>query len=78
MFRDLTVFAEPQEKVACGLAYELTITKNHDNAVLKLGADAGDCSAANAKTVINAIDWFVPHYTPSVEHQAKISKQTFV
>ena len=29
----------------------------------------------NAKVRINAIEWYVPHYTPSIQQQAILSKQ---
>ena len=53
-------FAEYQKKARYGLDYELTFTRNTDNAVLNKG------NAINkGKIKIVAIDWFVPHFTPN-------------
>ena len=63
-------FAEYQEKATYGLGYKLTLTRNSDNAVLnKTNA------TKNAKIKINAIEWYVPHYTPSMQQQSILSKQ---
>ena len=53
-----------------GLGYKLTLTRNTDNAVLNK-----DNATNNAKTKINAIEWYVPHYTPSLEKHNKIMNQ---
>ena len=46
------------------------MTRNTDNAVLNK-ANATN----NAKIKINAIEWYVPHYTPSMPQQSMLSKQ---
>ena len=69
-FKDVFGFAEYQEKATYGLGYKLTKTRNSDNAVLNKGN-----AINNAKIKINAIEWYVPHYTPSMQQQAIISKQ---
>ena len=63
-------FAEHQEKATHELGYKLTLTRNTDNAVLNK-----DNAISNAKIKITAIDWYVPHCTPSVPKQAILSKQ---
>ena len=61
--KDVFGFAEYQQKGTYGLGYKLTLTRNTDNAVLNKG------NAINiGKIKINAIEWYVPHYTPSAEH----------
>ena len=59
-----------QEKATYGLRYKLTLTRNSDNAVLNKGN-----ATNNGKNKINAIEWYVPHYTPSMQQQAILSKQ---
>ena len=46
------------------------MTRNTDNAVLKKAN-----AINNGKIKINAIEWYVPHYTPSAEQQSILSKQ---
>ena len=68
--KDVFGFAEYQEKGTYGLGYKLTMTRNSDNAVLnKTNA------TNNGKIKINAIEWYVPHYTPSMQQQSILSKQ---
>ena len=57
--KDIFGFAQQQEKGTFGLGYKLTLTRNTDNAVLNKGN-----AINNGK--IQAIDWYVPHYTPSI------------
>ena len=64
-------FAEYQEKATYGLGYKLTLTKNTDNAVLN-----NDNAINNGKIKIIAIEWYVPHFTPSMQQQTILSKQT--
>ena len=46
------------------------MTRNSDNSVLNKG------NANNLGIIkINAIEWYVPHYTPSMQQQAILSKQ---
>ena len=68
--KDVFGFAEYQEKATYGLGYKLTMTRNSDNAVLNKGN-----AINNAKIKINAIEWYVPQYTPSMQQQAILSKQ---
>ena len=57
-------------KAIYGLGYKLTMTRNTDNAVLN------KCNAiSNGKSRINAIEWYVPHCTPSMQQQSILSKQ---
>ena len=68
--KDVFGFAEYQEKGTYGLGYKLTLTRNTDNAVLNKGN-----AINNGKVKINALEWYVPHYTPSVQQQSILSKQ---
>ena len=68
--KDIFGFAEYQDKGTYGLGYKLTMTRNTDNAVLNK-----DNAIANGRIKINAIEWYVPHYTPSMQQQSIISKQ---
>ena len=46
------------------------MTRNNDNVVLNKG------NAINiGKIKINAIEWYVPRYTPSIQQQSILSKQ---
>ena len=68
--KDVLGFAEYQEKGTYGLGYKLTLTRNTDNAVLN------KANAINlGKIKINALEWYVPHYTPSIQQQSILSKQ---
>ena len=68
--KDVFGFAEYQEKGTYGLGYKLTMTRNSDNAVLNKG------NAINlGKIKINALEWYVPHYTPSMQKQSILSDQ---
>ena len=52
------------------MGYKLTLSRNNDNVVLNKG------NAINiGKIKINAIEWYVPHYTPSIQQQSILSKQ---
>ena len=68
--KDVFGFAEYQEKATYGLGYKLTLTRNTDNAVLNK-----DNAINIGKIKINAIEWYVPHYTPSIQQQSILSKQ---
>ena len=68
--KDIFGFAEYQDKGTCGLGYKLTLTRNTDNAVLNK-----DNTINNGKIKINSIEWYVPHYTPSIQQQSILSKQ---
>ena len=63
--KDVFGFAEYQEKGTYGLGYKLTLTRNTDNAILN------KANAINlGKIKINALEWYVPHYTPSMQQQS--------
>ena len=68
--RDIFGFAEHQETTTYGLGYKLTLTRNTDNAVLNK-ANATN----NAKIKINSLEWYVPHYTPSLNEYNKLMTQ---
>ena len=68
--KDVFGFAEHQEKATYGLGYKLTIKRNKDEAVIdKTGG------IADARIKIDNIHWYIPHYTPSIQHQSTLSKQ---
>ena len=68
--KDVFGFAEYQGKGTYGLGYKLRLTRNTDKAVLKKGN-----AINNGKIKINAIEWYIPHYTPSIQQQSILSKQ---
>ena len=68
--KDVFGFAEYQEKGTYGLGYKLTLTRNTDNAVLNKNN-----AINNGRIKINAIERYVPHYTPSMQQQSILSKQ---
>ena len=68
--KDVFGFSEYQQKATYGLGYKLTMTRNSDNAVLNKGN-----AINNAKIKINAIESYVPHFTPSMQQQSILSKQ---
>ena len=68
--KDIFGYAEHQEKATYGLGYKLTLTRNTDNAVLNK-----DNATILSKVKINAIEWYVPHYTASMLQQALLSNQ---
>ena len=70
MLNDIFGFAEHQEKITYGLGYKLTLTRNKNEAVIEKVAGIAD-----ARIKINHILWFVPHYIPSMQQQAIMSKQ---
>ena len=68
--KDVFGFAEYQEKGTYGLGYKLTLTRNTDNAVLNKAN-----ATINGRIKIIVIEWYVPHYTPSMQQQSILSKQ---
>ena len=68
--KDIFGFAEYQEKSTYGLGYKLTLTRNTDNAVLNKAN-----ATINGKIKFNGIQWYIPHYTPSMQQQSILSKQ---
>ena len=71
--KDIFGFAEMQEKTIYGHGYELTLTRNTDNAVLNktIATNIG-------KVKRNCIEWYVPHYTASLEQQTIVSQQIVI
>ena len=70
MLKDIFGCAENHEKRLYGLGYNLTMTRSTDNAVLK-----EDNPINNGKIKTIAIEWFVPHYTPSISPQVILLEQ---
>ena len=68
--KDVFGFAEYQNKSTYGLGYKLTLTRNTNNALLNK-----DNASNLGRIKINAIEWYVPHYTPSIQQQSILSKQ---
>ena len=68
--KDVFGFAEYQNKGTYGLGYNLTLRRNTNNAVLNK-----DNAINLGRVKINAIEWYVPHYTPSIQQQSILSKQ---
>ena len=68
--RDIFGFSEYQEIATYGLGYILSLTGNTDNAVLNK-----DNAVNNGKIKINASEWYVPHYTPSLDEYTKLMTQ---
>ena len=68
--KDIFGFAENQEKGSYGLGYKLTLTRKTDNAVLNK-----DNAVVNGRVKINSLDWYVPHYSPSLEEYNKLMTQ---
>ena len=63
-------FAEHQEKATCGLGYKLTLTRNTDNSVLNK-----DNAINIGKIKLNAIEWYVAHYTRGISQQKMLMNQ---
>ena len=68
--KDVFGYAECQQKGTYGFGYKLTLTRDTDNGVLNKGN-----AINNGKIMINAIEWYVPQYTPSMQQQSILSKQ---
>ena len=68
--KDVFGFAEHQQVGTFGMGYRLILTRNTVNAVLNK-----DNATIDAKIVINSIEWYVPHYVPSLEKYNKIQIQ---
>ena len=66
--KDVFGFAEYQNKGTYGLGYKLTLTRNTNNFVLNK-----DNAINLGRIKINAIEWYVPHYTPSIQQQSIMS-----
>ena len=70
MLKDVFDFAEHQEKATYGFGYKLILTRYKDEGVI----DKVD-SIAEARIKIDHLHWYVPHYIPSMQQQALMSKQ---
>ena len=70
MLRDIFGFAQHQGKATYGLGYELVLTRSSDNSVLNK-----DSANNNDEIEINLIEWYIPHYTPSIPQRAILSKE---
>ena len=68
--KDIFGFAEHQEAATYGLGYTLTLIGNTDNAVL-----TENNATNNAKIKIIASEWYVPHYTLSLEKYKKLMEK---
>ena len=68
--KDVFGFAEWREKGTYGLGYKLTLTRNSDHAVL----DKANLTIIG-KVKINAIEWYVRHYTPSITQENILMNQ---
>ena len=63
--KDKFGFEEHHEKATYGLGNKLPLTRNTDNSVLN-----EDFAINDGKNKINAIDWCIPQYIPSIPQQA--------
>ena len=70
MLKDVFGFAEGMEKSTYGLGYNLTLTRNNDDAVLQKAV-----ALADARVKIDLIHWYILHYVPSIQQQGILSKQ---
>ena len=52
------------------MGYKITTSTNTDNAVVNKGN-----AVTNAKIKVNSLEWYVPHYTPSLEEYKKLMNQ---
>ena len=68
--KDFFGFAEHQKKAIFGLGYKLTLTRTSDNPNLNK-----DKAINIGKTKTDSIECSIPHHTPSINKQAKLSKQ---
>ena len=69
MLKDAFDFAEYQEKDTYGLGFKLKLTRKSDNSVVNRAN-----AINNAELKINGLEWYVPHYTPSMEQRKKLSR----
>ena len=72
MVGDVFGFAEHQDKALYGLGYKLILTINKNEAVLDNSVDIAD-----AIIKIDLMKRYVPHYTPFIQQQSNLSKQSF-
>ena len=70
MLKDVLHSAECQEKATSGLVYKLTLRRN------KVGAAIDKAEGiADARIKVDHMQWYVPHYTSSIQKQGILSKQ---
>ena len=72
MLKDISSFAEHQEKATYGLGYNLTLTRKKDDSALDNFVVIYD-----SRIKIDHIPWYVPHYTPFIQQQGILSKRIF-
>ena len=72
MLRDNFGFGEAQEKCIYGLGFKITLTRISNSSVLNK-ANATN----NDKIKKNGIEWYIPHFTPSIAQQAILSMEIF-
>ena len=70
MLKDVFGFAEYQEKATYGLGYKLTLTRNKDDPTLDKTAGIAD-----PRIKFDHINWYVPHFTHSIQQHGLLSKQ---
>ena len=68
--KDIFGYKENQEKATYGSDYKLTLTRNKDDAVVDKAAGIAD-----ARIEIHRIQFYVPHYAPSIQQQGVLSKK---
>ena len=69
--KDIFGFAEHEDNCTYGLGYKLTLQRNSDHHVVKHPAQVNDAAnlALAGRDIIDDINWYVPHYTPSISNQ---------
>ena len=65
LLKDVSRFAEHQEKATYGLGYKLTLTRNKNDSVIDKATGVADAR----------IHLYVPQYTPSSQQQGILSEQ---
>ena len=63
-------FCRTARKSTYGLSYKLTLTRNKGEALLDKAVGYAD-----ARIKIHHIQWYVRHYTPSIQQQGILPKQ---
>ena len=70
MLKDVFGFAEHKEEATYGLGFKLTLTRNKNDAVIDKAAGLVD-----ARSKIDHIHCYIPHYIASIQQQAVLSNQ---
>ena len=68
--KDVFGFAEHMEKATYGHGYKLILTTNSESTVLNRNK-----ATAIGKININSLNWYVPHYTASIDQERVLMKQ---